>query len=95
MGTNTYTGTDIGTHAHGISHSGVGNGKNNTNKVSSATKGARYDVTGGEVDDRTAMQKMADKLSPGSAVGKHTRYATAVCGASPLCHVTMQFKLHK
>ena len=44
-------------------------------KVSSATKGARYDETNGGIDDRTGMQKLADKLSPGSAVGKHTRYA--------------------
>lgn len=41
-------------------------------KVSSATKGARYDETNGGIDDRTGMQKLADKLSPGSAVGKHT-----------------------
>ncbi|KAL0034928.1 hypothetical protein WJX79_001243 [Trebouxia sp. C0005] len=40
--------------------------------VSSATKGARYDETDGGVDDRTGMQKLADKLSPGSAIGKHT-----------------------
>ena len=42
-------------------------------KVSSATKGARFDETGGAIDDRTGMQKIADKLSPGSDVGKHTR----------------------
>ncbi|KAL0054416.1 hypothetical protein WJX82_008593 [Trebouxia sp. C0006] len=42
------------------------------NKVSSASKGARYDETDGAIDDRTGMQKLADKLSPGSAVGKHT-----------------------
>ncbi len=50
------------------------------NKVSSATKGARYDETDGAIDDRTGMQKLADKLSPGSAVGKHTRYALTACG---------------
>jgi len=50
------------------------------NKVSSATKGARYDETDGAIDDRTGMQKLADKLSPGSAVGKHTRYARTACG---------------
>ena len=42
-------------------------------KVIAATKGARFDETGGAVDDRTGMQKIADKLSPGSDVGKHTR----------------------
>ena len=42
-------------------------------KVSSATKGAEYDATGGQVDDRTTMQKLKDKLTPGSDVGKHTK----------------------
>lgn len=58
---------------------GHGQGKHNSHskhksdKDSTATKGARFDETGGQVDDRTALQKLADKLSPGSAVGKHTR----------------------
>lgn len=42
-------------------------------KVSSATRGAEYDATGGAVDDRTAMQKIKDKLTPGSDLGKHTK----------------------
>lgn len=41
-------------------------------KVSNATKGQLFDETGGVVDDRTRMQKLADKFSTGSAVGKHT-----------------------
>ena len=41
-------------------------------KVSKATKGAEYDATGGQVDDRTIGQKIKDKLTPGSSVGKHT-----------------------
>ena len=40
--------------------------------VSKATKGAEYDATGGAVDDRSGMQKIKDKLTPGSSVGKHT-----------------------
>lgn len=40
---------------------------------SSNTKGAEYDQTGGQVDDRSGMQKIKDKLTPGSSVGKHTQ----------------------
>lgn len=37
-----------------------------------STKGAEYDATGGAVDDRSGLQKIKDKLTPGSSVGKHT-----------------------
>lgn len=36
-------------------------------------KGADYDATGGAVDDRSTLQKLKDKLTPGSDVGKHTK----------------------
>ena len=60
---------------------GTGIGKGNLgshtmaqgNKVSSATKGAEYDATGGAIDDRTTMQKVKDTFTPGSSVGKHTK----------------------
>jgi len=42
-------------------------------KDSSNTKGAEYDQTGGQVDDRTTMQKMKDKFTKGDDVGKHTK----------------------
>ena len=49
-----------------------GTGSAGSAKVSSASKGAEYDATGGAVDDRTGMQKVKDKLTPGSSVGKHS-----------------------
>ena len=49
----------------------VGSG-GSSGHVSKATKGAEYDATGGAVDDRTGLQKVKDKLTPGSSVGKHT-----------------------
>lgn len=48
-----------GQHAHG--HTGK------------HQKGSDYDATGGAVDDRSALQKIKDKLTPGSDVGKHTK----------------------
>ncbi|DBA67746.1 TPA: hypothetical protein ACH3X2_001330 [Trebouxia sp. C0005] len=60
--------TSTGAANHGFTTAQAGS----PHQVSSATKGARYDETDGGVDDRTGMQKLADKLSPGSAIGKHT-----------------------
>lgn len=54
---------------HGHGHHGSGT----SGKQSSATKGQEYDATGGAVDDRSTMQKLKDKLTPGSDVGKHTK----------------------
>lgn len=60
QGTGTGSGTGAGTG------SGVGSGAGHQ-------KGAEYDQSGGQVDDRSAMQKIKDKLTPGSDVGKHTK----------------------
>lgn len=66
-------GTDAGT-ASGTGFDASKSGRHGKGiKVSSATKGAEYDATGGAVDDRTAMQKVKDKLTPGSDIGKHTK----------------------
>lgn len=75
------TGSTANTSTGAANHGSTTAKAGSPNKVSSATKGARYDETAGEIDDRTGMQKLADKLSPGSAVGKHTRYAV-------LCYVS-------
>lgn len=68
--------TSTGAANHGFTTAQAGS----PHQVSSATKGARYDETDGGVDDRTGMQKLADKLSPGSAIGKHTRYECTAYG---------------
>ncbi|DBA98946.1 TPA: hypothetical protein ACH3X1_014689 [Trebouxia sp. C0004] len=58
-------------------HSGIGGSIGN---VSKATKGAEYDATGGAVDDRTGLQKVKDKLTPGSSVGQaHQCLIVAAC----------------
>ncbi len=64
QGTGTGSGTGSGTGAG--TGSGVGSGAGHQ-------KGAEYDQSGGQVDDRSAMQKIKDKLTPGSDVGKHTK----------------------
>lgn len=48
-----------------------GHGSNKGDVNPKQTKGAEYDATGGEVDDRTMMQKVKDAITPGSDVGKH------------------------
>ena len=45
-------------------------------KDSSDTRGAEYDATGGQVDDRTFGQKAKDAFKPGSNVGTHRSPAT-------------------
>lgn len=69
LGTISGSATGTGVGASEVGSQGHGKGM----KVSSATRGAEYDATGGAVDDRTAMQKIKDKLTPGSDVGKHTK----------------------
>ncbi len=56
----------------GRTGSGTLGGGGSGGNVSKATKGAEYDATGGAVDDRSGLQKIKDKLTPGSSVGKHT-----------------------
>lgn len=68
-GTDARTGHMAGDNTHSY---GAGTGHAQT--VSSATKGAQYDATGGAVDDRTAMQKIKNTFTPGSDVGKHTKH---------------------
>lgn len=43
----------------GVGHTGAGH------------KGQEYDQTGGQVDDRSMMQKAGDAIKPGSQVGQH------------------------
>ena len=62
--TGTGTGSGSGTGLGTGSGAGSGTGQH---------KGAEYDQSGGQVDDRSAMQKIKDKLTPGSDVGKHTK----------------------
>lgn len=50
-------------------HGSSGHNKDDVNPKQS--KGAEYDATGGQVDDRTMMQKVKDAITPGSDVGKH------------------------
>ena len=78
--------SNTGTEAYTRGRDTAGASDGSFNKVISATKGFRYDDTGGEVDDRTRMQKLADKLSPGSAVGKHTRCASAALPSYSMLH---------
>ena len=62
-------------HTNGAGHHGhhssdtTGSGAGGAGKG----KGAEYDATGGAVDDRSTLQKLKDKLTPGSDVGKHTK----------------------
>ena len=44
---------------HGAGHTGAGH------------RGQEYDQTGGQVDDRSMMQKAGDAIKPGSQVGQH------------------------
>ena len=54
------TGTTTGT-GYGTSGTGTGAGH----------KGQEYDQSGGQVDDRSMMQKAGDAIKPGSQVGQH------------------------
>ena len=53
----------------GGGHGSSGHNKDDVNPKQ--TKGAEYDATGGQVDDRSMMQKVKDAITPGSDVGKH------------------------
>ena len=70
FGQNSYLCLSIG--VGGIGSQGAGGASGAGQKVSSNTKGAEYDQTGGAVDDRSGLQKVKDKLTPGSDVGKHS-----------------------
>lgn len=50
-----------------------GHGHHGSDTTGKHQKGADYDATGGVVDDRSTLQKLKDKLTPGSDVGKHTK----------------------
>ena len=39
-------------------------------------KGQEYDQSGGQVDDRSMMQKAGDAVKPGSQVGQHGSHGT-------------------
>lgn len=52
------TGTGVG-YGTGSGMSGAGH------------KGQQYDQSGGQVDDRSMMQKAGDAIKPGSQVGQH------------------------
>ena len=39
----------------------------------SSGRGQEYDASGGQVDDRTMMQKGVDAVKPGSQVGQHSQ----------------------
>ncbi|DBB04623.1 TPA: hypothetical protein ACH3X1_012691 [Trebouxia sp. C0004] len=87
-----HTGSGVGHHinATGANANGTGVGRHgHGNMVSSATKGAEYDATGGQVNDRTTMQKLKDTLTPGNNVGKHTKaYKASYCpvlGQQQIC----------
>ena len=78
-GTGTgHTGTGhTGTGHTGTGHTGTGHTGTGTNTgvggsgTASGAKGSQYDATGGEVDDRSMMQKGMDAIKPGSQVGQH------------------------
>ena len=54
--------------------SGTGAGSSLTGAgTGSGGKGSEYDATGGNVDDRSLMQKGVDAVKPGSQVGSHTK----------------------
>ena len=58
-----HTGTG---HTGTGTHSGMGG-----SSTAPGAKGSEYDATGGQVDDRSMMQKGMDAIKPGSQVGQH------------------------
>ena len=60
----TTTGAGYGTG------SGSGYGQSGSRSGTSG-RGQEYDQTGGQVDDRTLLQKGVDAVKPGSQVGQH------------------------
>ena len=84
--TGTTTGTGYGTSGTGAGHGtgtgagygtgtgaghGTGTGAGYGTGTGAGHKGQEYDQTGGEVDDRSMMQKIGDAVKPGSQVGQH------------------------
>lgn len=55
------------TSVGGLAGSGTGIGST----TASGAKGSEYDATGGNVDDRSLLQKGKDAIKPGSQVGQH------------------------
>ena len=68
-----------GTGHTGTGHTGTGTGRTGTgthtgmggSDAASGAKGSQYDATGGQVDDRSMLQKGMDAIKPGSQVGQH------------------------
>ena len=50
---------------------GYGTGSGSSGAGGAGYKGAQYDQSGGQVDDRSMMQKVGDAVKPGSQVGQH------------------------
>ena len=65
-GTGTGTGAGAGYGTGTGSQYGSSSGRSNT-----SGRGQEYDATGGQVDDRTLLQKGVDAVKPGSQVGQH------------------------
>ena len=70
-------GAGVGSGAgYGSSGTGVGSGAGaghgtGSDAGRSSGRGQEYDASGGQVDDRTMMQKGMDAVKPGSQVGQH------------------------
>lgn len=62
--------SNVAGHTHTGSGSGMHSGHTGSGTASSG-KGSEYDATGGQVDDRSMMQKGMDAIKPGSQVGQH------------------------
>ena len=62
-------------HGQGVTHTNTAGNTSYTGTgagTGSSGKGSEYDATGGNVDDRSMMQKGVDAVKPGSQVGSHT-----------------------
>ena len=57
-------------HHTGTGHTGTHTGMSGSGAAAGG-KGSQYDATGGQVDDRSMMQKGMDAIKPGSQVGQH------------------------
>lgn len=72
-----HTGAGHGTGHPGTGHTGSGHTETGTKTemggsgTAPGAKGSQYDATGGQVDDRSMMQKGMDAIKPGSQVGQH------------------------
>ena len=63
--------TGTGTGHTGTGHTGTGTHTGMGGSGTEGAKGSQYDATGGQVDDRSMMQKGMDAIKPGSQVGQH------------------------